>query len=215
MDMLNLSSPEARTRVKARINQRYREVQSTLNLARTRRSLGTMATVSGQATVTASGVAKIFGLYDGAVRHQALEEVAVQTMLQREAQLEEDGTPREYAIQTHINDVVVVRFYPRPNAVLTLDTDVLAAGTNMTDDEDEPSLPVDFHDVLVRGPLADELRKMGKFKEAETEEDLFQRRLADLRYFLVKSAVLREQSRDAIVTTLPTRRTWPYGNVGL
>jgi hypothetical protein len=212
MNALNLQSTEARTRIKARINQRYRQVQSTLNLERTRRSGGTVATVSGTATAIVSGTAKILGLYDGDVRHQVLEEVTRAAILQQEAASAEVGVPRMWAVDQHIADVVVARFFPTPNAVYTLDMDRLAAGTELTADDDEPTTPVDFHDVFVDGVMADEYLKLENEAAARRFEARFERRLAELRYFLVKSAYLKGSVRGGAQTTLPGTVTWPFTN---
>lgn len=213
MDRLNLTSVEARTRIKAALNLRYREVQSTLNLARTRRGLVTVSTVSGQATVTQSGVAKILGLYDGDVRHAVLEEIALPTLFQLSAVDDTVGTPVRYAIDQHLADVVVLRFYPRPNAAIALDGDALLAGTDMADDDDEPTIPVDFHDILMQGVLADEYMKVEKTRPAGLAcEAKFEKRLGELRYFLVKSSYLTTRQQDIGAISVG-RRAWPYPNM--
>lgn len=193
MTPLNLTSSEARARVKVWLNLRYREVQSSLNLARTRRGSTTISTVSGQDTVVVSGVAKLFGLYDDEVLHAPLVEEGLDEILTRQTSATVVAPPRLYAIDQHVNDDVVVRLYPTPDATRELLGDALLAGTDMEDDDDEPTIPVDFHDVLVHGAMADEYTKMDKARSAAMKEAKFEKRLGELRLFLAKTAK-RDQS---------------------
>ncbi len=212
MTSLNLQSDEARTRIKAHINLRYRQVQSGLNLARTRRGGGTVVTVSGAPTAIVSGTAKIFGLYDDVVRHRVLDEPVLAEIKRLEAASDETGCPRAWAVETHVADEVVVRWFPTPDDVYTFDMDRLAAGTEMDDDEDEPTFPVDFHDILVTGAKADEYEKLDKMQAAARQEAKFEKRLAELRFFLIKSGYKRGAPHDESGFSVPGARRWPYGN---
>ena len=53
-----------------------------------------------------------------------------------------------------------------------------------------PAFAEDFHDILVFGAVADELRKMEKQQLADRAESDFAQRLSDLRMFIAKSAYL-------------------------
>jgi len=213
LSKLNLTSPEARTRVKAHLNQRLRQVQSTLNLAKTRRGSPTWTTVSGNPLLTVSGVAKLFGLYDDEVLHRPLNESSLEQLLTQAALSDTSSPPTHYAIAKHQNDVLQLHFFPTPDAARDLTTDVLLAGTEMDDDTDEPQLPEDFVDVLTRGATADEYTKLDKPRAAAVEEAHFEKRLGELRYFLVKSAFLSTRQQDSSGGETTARR-WPYPNLG-
>lgn len=213
MTSLNLQSDEARTRIKTHINLRYRQVQSGLNLARTRRAGGTVVTVSGAPTAIVSGTAKIFGLYDDVVRHRVLDEGVIAEIKRLEAASDEVGCPRAWAVETHVADEVVVRFTPTPDAVYTFDLDRLAAGTDMDSDDDEPTFPVDFHDILAVGAKADEYEKQEKYTAAARAEAKFEKRLAELRFFLVKSGYKRGAPHDEGGIATPGARQWPYSRL--
>lgn len=215
LTLLNLSSDDARERVKAHLNQRYREVQSSVNLAATRRGSVNFVTTPGQAQVTASGIAKLFTLYDPTVHDRVLGETTLNQIRLEDPAGDITGVPERYAIVTHVNDTITLHLTPIPDAVYTLSADCLLAGTDMVDDDDEPALPTDFHDILVHGALSDEWAKMEKFRPAaDRAEAKFAERLSDLRYFLAKSAFLRRQQVDMHApTSLIGRRVWPYQNL--
>jgi len=111
------------------------------------------------------------------------------------------------------DDSVTLLLWPQPDGVAALQADVIANGTDMSADGDEPAFPADFHDALTRGALADGYIKIDKMPLAEREERKFELRVSELRYFLVKSAHLRRHQQDNIVGA-PGRRVWPYSNLG-
>lgn len=211
MDQLGLTSSDARRRVKSFLKQRYREVQSSVNVSRTRLGSVNFVTASGVSTVTASGVAKVFTVYDPT----NLKRPLVETTLPRLRELDTDssvtGYPTEYAIVSHVADAITLRLYPKPNAVLTLPADVLVSATELSADDDVPALPVDFHDILVRGAKADYLMTQEKAQRlADKEEKRFAERLADLRLFLRTSSTLHQAPYDRR-GILPTSHVYPYG----
>lgn len=197
MTRMNLTSPEQRKRVREALNDRYREVQSALGLARTRRGSKTFTTTSGSATVVASGISHLETLYDAAVLKRPLDEVSLQSIRERDASGAHLGTPLIYAVQSHTNDVLTLRLYPTPNATQALTADVLLTGTEMDESSDQPSFPSDFHDVLVRGALADEYMKIERARPlAVIEEAKFEKRLSELRLHLAKTARRSRQTTD-------------------
>ena len=82
MDRLNLTSTEARTRIKVHLNIRYRRVQTAINTARTRRAVHTWTTSSGQAVVSGSGIAKVFNLFGSGTGAALLPEVSFEQIRQ-------------------------------------------------------------------------------------------------------------------------------------
>lgn len=209
MGRLNLTSAEARARVKARLNERYRQIQASLHLAPTRYGTITFTTASGDETVTASGVAKIFNVYDPTTLKRPLDETTLLQIRERDAGAEWVGTPQQYAISEHIDDVIVLELRPIPTATASLKSDALLAGTDMSGDGDVPTIPVDFHDALEYGAVADELDKVEK-KLADKFEAKFEKRLRELRYFIAKSAYLSQRQTDHEGAVLAGYRMWPY-----
>jgi hypothetical protein len=203
MSRLNYSSADARDLVKEWLNQRYREVTSSTNLSRTRRGVATMTTVVGNRLVSASGIAKVMGVVDPLILRRPLLEVTVEQIRAFDAAEQVVGAPTHYAILRHQNDTVTLTLFPTPTSVSNLAVDALLAGTDMVVDSDEPSFPVDFHDVLIHGAMADALTKLEKEKLALKAEMKFEKRAAELRYFLMKSAYLSRTQRDGGDRTAP------------
>lgn len=215
MNRLNLTSTDARTRIKAELNLRYREVQSSVSLAKTRYGTITFTTTSGVSNVTQSGVAKLLTVFDPITLDQPLNEVSLDQLRWLDPSESVQGIPTDYAIVKHINDSLTLKLYPQPVATATLTADALLAGTDMTADGDVPTIPTDYHDILVHGALYDELMKMEKMRPlAEQEEAKFQRRLSDLRYFIAKSAYLSRRPVDRVGEVVGFgRQVWPYANL--
>lgn len=215
MNRLNLTSTDARTRIKAELNDRYREVASGVNMARVRRTVLTIPTVSGNNNVTFT-CAKLLDLYDGVNLKRPLDEVTVDQIRQLDSGLTATGIPRMYAVLAHTNDSMTLLLWPKPVSVYNLNGDALATGTDMSADGDEPALPKDFQDILVHGAMADELFKMEKQRLAgEKEEKKFEKRLSELRYFLAKTAYLKRSPQDSYLALGLTPRMWPYGVIGV
>jgi hypothetical protein len=211
MERLNLTSTEARTRIKAELNDRYREVQSAVNLARTRRGVKSFNTVSGNANVTVSGVAKLLNVYDPVILKRPLDEATPDQIRVLDAAGVTSGPPRLYAVQVHSADEITLLLWPKPASVSGLKSDAILAGTDMSADADEPSFPEDYHDILVHGVLADEYAKIDKLRPAgDKEEAKFEKRLGELRYFIISSGYLNMVSNDRRVG-----RTHKLGVIGI
>ena len=214
MNRLNLTSTDARTRIKVELNLRYAEVQSSVNLDRTRRGTVNFVTASGQSLVTASGVAKVLAVFDPTILRSVLGEVTVNQIRIMDAPEAVVGTPYLYAINNHVNNVVTLRLFPQPTQVNTLVADALIEGTDMVEDSDEPAFPTDYHDILVLGVCSDELLKMDKAQPlAMKMEERFEKRLSELRYFLIKSAYLRLTQVDNYLQNGLGSKTWPWANL--
>lgn len=198
MTRLNLTSTSARARIKDEINDRYRMVQTSLGLARTRRGSKNFTTASGNSTTTvASGIAKVFTVYDPTNLKQILTETTLPAIRQRDPASAVKGFPREYAVKLHTNDAIVLQLFPQPQAAGTLVADCLLSGTDMSVDGDSPAFPTDFHDILVIGVMADELDHVEKTRPlADKFETRFEKRLAELRYFIAKSSYLVTKQSD-------------------
>jgi hypothetical protein len=215
MSRLNLTSSDARTRIKHELNTRYREVQTGVNLERTRRSEIAVTTVANNALVTVPACAKILSIFDPINLKRPLSEVSQNQLRQLDSTGTITGIPHTYAIEANLNDTVIVRFYPKPDAIYNLRGDAIVAGTEMVADGDSPSFPTDFHDILVRGVMSDELNKMEKQRPAaDKEEAKFEKRLSELRYFLIKSRYLALVTTDNYANLGLAAKVWPYTSLG-
>lgn len=205
---LNWTSSESDALVQDYLNERYRQVVSSVNMARVRFGTVTANTSIGVNTITFTSVAKPLSVYDTVTLKRELEETTTDDIRQRDAAAAATGTPTHYAVLTHTDDEVRLLLYPKPTAVQALSMDALLAGTDMSANADEPAFPVDFHDVLIYGAEADGRLKMEKPALYEKLDAKFEKRLSELRYFLIKSANLNQTPRDRWVTS-SSRFRWP------
>jgi hypothetical protein len=197
MARLGLTAESQRLRIRDAINDRLRQVTSTLNLGRTRRSTTTFVTVAGTATVSATGVSALETLYDPTTLKRPLTEVSLPWIRARDAASEVTGAPEHYAVQSHTSDILTLRLYPKPDAIYTLHADIMAVGTDLDSPDDTPGFPSDFHDLLVDGVLADEYNRVEKARPmAQAHEGKFEKRLGDLRLHIARTAWLSRQTTD-------------------
>lgn len=217
MDRLNLVSSDARTRIKTEVNLRYREVATAVNLDRARRGTVQFTTASGSSYAVASGsVAKVLSVYDPTILMNVLGESTVEQLINMDAATLVKGTPYLYAVNNVQNNLVRLRLFPQPQQENTLYADAILAGTDLVEDSDEPLLPVDFHDILVLGACADELLKMDKQRIAQQSmEQRFEKRLSELRYFIVKSAYLHTYQNDSYAKWGLDAKVWPWTNIAV
>jgi hypothetical protein len=183
----NLTSTDARTRVKEFINERYRRVRSSIGLGSTRWSTTTKALVAGTNEYVISSVAKIGTIYDP-TNKKTLREIPMASIRLMDPGLQQtSASPDFYAIESVGATSVTVFIWPTPTATQTLNLDVLALVTDLAADADVPAFPEDFHDILIFGTLADEYQHAEKVQLELKEELKFERRLSALRYYIAKS----------------------------
>ena len=99
------------------------------------------------------------------------------------------STPREYAVYAMGANTVTIYLDSLPDTAYALYASGLDDATTLSGAA-VPAFSESFHDVLILGAVADELRKMEKFQLARDAESDFERRLSDLRMFIAKSAYL-------------------------
>jgi len=214
MGRLNLTSSEARDRIKIEINTRIREMQTSVSLSATRRGTITFTTASGDSECTASGISKIETLYDQVFLDQVLGQVSVQQIRQWNANDQAVGPPTNYAILHHLQNSITILLYPQPTSTSPLLCDAVVQGVNLEDNDDEPVIPEDFQDAIVDGVMADELDKMEKTRPlADKYEAKFEKRLSDLRFFINKSGWLRRGQTDREGQSIGAGQVWPYANI--
>lgn len=192
MGRLNLTSADARTRIKEFLNERYRELQTSVGLGRVRRTTGTLNTVNGTPTYTPAGFIKIFQIAYPA-GNKILLEKSEDYIREVDPNLNKVGDPEYFVTQKFTATGVVIRIWPTPTSVMVLNVDGLASGTELSADGDVPAFPEDFHDILVYHALADELDKMEKPDLSSKMAKRAEKRTSELRYFLAKSAYLYRQ----------------------
>ena len=94
--------------------------------------------------------------------------------------------PQYWAPQNIGAATVTVQLDSIPSTAYILNADVEVNITDLSGSS-VPAFPQDFHDILVRGGLADELYKMEKYDLSAVQEEKFQNRLSELRLFIAKS----------------------------
>jgi hypothetical protein len=79
-----------------------------------------------------------------------------------------------------------LHMYPTSTAVLALTADVELRIEDMVNTGDEPIIPEDFHDVLVDGAIARDLRRRGKMQDYGAVEGARRKRVAELQVWCNK-----------------------------
>jgi hypothetical protein len=193
MDRLNLTSQDARDRIKDFINERNRNVCTSVNLGRVRRTTITSVTTSGVRTLVPSGIIKPLTITIPAQR-RVLDERTSDQLRNLDAGEDFTGIPELYAISKYALASFELELSPTPDGAYDLTIDGIARGVDLSDDADEPGFPEDFHDILVFGTLADEFDHIGDEQhivQAERQEKKFQKRLGELRLWIQKTIYLR------------------------
>ena len=205
---LNLTSPEALTRLGSYINQRYRRLTSSLGLTTSRRATATISTVIGTDSVTFAleKVDEVYILVAG--KRNLVYEFTYEEYRTCSTKNPKSGTPKQYAIKKIAPSSVTIALYPNPDAIITLNADGLAAASTLTD-TDTPNIPIDFQDALILGAMSDELFKMEKYDLAKDFSMQYEARVSDLRMFLAKSAFISYTEVENPGGLLPVpRKRW-------
>ena len=195
MARFNLTSTDARDRIKTFLNERYRRLQTSISLGKVRRSSMTFDTVNGTVEYSPTSVIKIFTISYPA-GNRVLEERTLDELRNMDPDRGDTGDPKLYAVTKYGATSVTIELYPKPTAVYTLRVDGLMTGTDMSNDNDVPAFPEDFHDALEFAAAADEAEKAERMEQSERFEQRYRERVSDLRYFLSKSAYLHHTNED-------------------
>lgn len=186
-DVLGLSAPEAKARINRELNVRYKQVTSAIGMTPTRREEVSKAATIGSRFLTFSGIEKIDVVYrlvdDRAI---TLNELTDDEM--RKANLR-DEPPTLFSLYNVAPSAVTIQLDCIPTTTFTLYAGGLADASSLSS-TDSPAFPESYHDILVLGVTADELRRKEKERAADRAEAKFESRLSDLRMFLAKSAYL-------------------------
>lgn len=195
MKRMNLSSSDAVTRIGEFVNERYRQATSSIGIEAVRLQTTIRVFAAGYAGLPEV----VFNDYDKINRIQWVDTSVSPSTFRTLKELTYDeltsmptnnGLPRAWAVKNlgaH-SVTVVLDAYPTTDA-MTLRVN---GYTRLQDasGSTEPVFPEDFHDLLIHGAMADELRKMEKPQLAQTAEGKYENRVSDLRMFIAKSAYL-------------------------
>ena len=192
MGRLNLTSAEARTRIKTFINERYRKLQTSVSMGRVRFGTGTFATAAGTFTYTPSSLVKPITLYYTA-GNRVLAQKSMDEVRLMDPDASQTGEPEAWVLQKFTATGCTIYVWPKPDAIYTIGYDGIVSGTEMSADGDVPVFPEDFHDQLEFAATADELMKMEKPVLADKMELKAENRMRELRYFMAKSSYLNLQ----------------------
>ncbi len=184
---LNRTSADAITRITLSINDHYREVLSGVGLQTSVRT--TVSANSGIGNRSVIFVAeKLYIVMDPAYTPpRVLDE---RTMDELENNQLGTEPPTAYAIQNMGANTVTIFLDCTPSSVFPLIADAQISVVDLIGNQ-VPNFAADFHDLLYRAGMMDELEHMEKYDFAEVQERRFLSRLSELRYFIAKSAYLR------------------------
>lgn len=190
MGRLNLTTTAARTRIKEYLNERLRRVATSTNVGRVRYGSVSTNTTDNAETITPTGVIKMRTV-SIPTQNRILDERTTDQIRTYDADRSHEGVPRYYAVQKINATTLQLLLWPKPDAAYAVVTEGMLTGTDLSSDSDVPGLPEDFHDLLIFGALADEYPHLEKTELALLNEQKFERRLSDLKYFISKSTYLR------------------------
>ncbi len=201
MDRLNLTSQDARDRVGKRLNDRYKQVTSAINLITSRRIDSTITVDptdpdSILPDLVVEGMEKIVRIK---YLTRTLECKSYDDVTRRDSST---GQTRAYAIKRMGAGEVTITLDRWPDASFFLKIEGYELADELADDA-EPAFPSDFHNVLIEGVMADELRKMEKPQLAQIADNKFTERLSALRMFIAV-----EGYNDLIPGKNQRRRYW-------
>ncbi len=186
LDRLNLSSDEARDRIKTFINDRLRELQTSCNLGRIRRGTVYFLTTPSGSTTALTSVVKVFTITPSGSTPPLVEKTP--NFFRRRTV--SYGQPALYAVPSFEYNGCTLEWSPVPDAAYPMQVEGLLPGTDLVEDDDVPAMPKDFTDALVFGCLADEYNHFDKADIAATWEAKYEKRKRDLRYFIQRSRYL-------------------------
>lgn len=181
---LDLTTADAIARVGLRVNRRYRRVTTSIGMVSTRRVSNAFAVTIGMRVQVITNVEKIFAIQNADISNSPpLREMLYEEMLMT---IPTTGAPRAWAVRRVGASTVTVVF-----------DSTFATATNLTIDGEEtastlsgsqiPAFPESFHDLLVFGAVADELRKKEKIALARDADLEYERILGELRLHIAIS----------------------------
>ncbi len=174
----NLTSTDAIARVGRQVNRRYRRLRTSIGLTDVARTIVAFSAtaLSRDQTITAEKVYSV--KLSGATK--PLEALSYAEMLEV---VPTTGAPTRWALKRQDTSTVVLQFDSTMDAGQDMFIECEQTGITLSG-SDEPEFNESFHDVLVFGALADELRKKEKINLARDAENEYERILGELRYHI-------------------------------
>lgn len=193
---LALTTTDAITRIGLRVNRRYRRITTSIGMVTTRRTTGSFTVVAATRTQTIPGEKVLSISVTGATEN--LDAVSYDEMLEK---VPSTGNPTCWAVKrTNAADVTVV-FNSTMDSGLDLVVQVEDVGSTLSGSQ-VPAFPESWHDILVFGALADELRKKEKIQLARDAEMEYERMLGELRLHIAANGWQdQQQGSRASATT--------------
>lgn len=181
---LNLTSAAAISRIGEEINERYREIMSSCGLSTIAIGTATAATAIGSRNVTFTAE-KLFTVYNANFTPPII--LAEKSFTELRQGLQGTDPARQFAFQLIGASTVTIYLNSPAATIYTLTAD---AEINIVDlsGAQVPAFSASYHDIIMRGVYADELYKMEKYSLSTEQEKKFEKRLAELKYFVNKSA---------------------------
>jgi hypothetical protein len=213
----NASSLDATTKARfaAAINRYYRRVASLPGLQHLRDTTTTFPSVAGQAEYQIGSVAKINRIWDTANRRYLEPMTMAQyRQLSPEAITDTQGTPMFWVWEGYSGSSTPkydLYLYPTPDGVLTYTADITSVLTALTADADVPILPVDFHDLLFLGALADEYRHLDDSR-LTVAQTAYREREAQFKYWMHESSAGSTAIRDGRALASQLGPQFPAGS---
>lgn len=190
-ERLNLTSQKALDRILRSLNIRYRQVASSVGMRDIVRTTLAVLTVPHDQSITFGGVEKVYRVFDTRLTpYQILDQITPDEMAHRVIGVD---PPRAWCVSNLSPATaltVQITLDVIPDTAFSMGAECDAYLSDLASDSDIPRIPSSFHDILIYGAMATELDKMEKYEFAKKQEAMFNIRLADLRYYIAKSAYL-------------------------
>lgn len=198
MERLNLTSDDARKRIGVFVNARYKRISTSIGMITSRRTNLSITVDPSDTTtypslpeITVVGLEKILrvqttGSGDAPQGILTLQEVTYEEATSRTPF---DKVPRKWAVKRMGPGQVIIVVDGTPTTPYPLTFEGYEIADTLADDI-EPNLPTDFHDILIEGAKADELKKMEKGDLAAEAKAEYEIRLGELRQFIAVSGWL-------------------------
>lgn len=210
MDRLNLSTDDARTRIKNFINERVRSLQTSCHLGNVRRGIVTVLTVADEATLELDGIVLPRTLTIPA-QNRVLTSKTIDSFRILDPGQTTRGVPAAYAISLMAPDNTVVELMPVPDGEYGIKVDGIMTGVELTDDADVPAFPEDFHDTIIFGVCADENTHWDKLDRFTYYENKFKERRNEARHFISRQIYLHRMQNGMSFDFSSNAWWWLYG----
>lgn len=177
-ERLNLTSTEAIARIGRRVNRRYRRICVRIGLVSFRRSSSSVTVTPATRDQTFTGEKVLSIKVSGATK--PLDSVSYAEMQEI---IPTTGNPTCWAVKRAGATSQVIQFDATMDSGLDLIVEVEDVGSTLSGSQ-VPAFPESWHDVLIFGTLADELRKKEKVALARDAEAEYERMLGELAYHI-------------------------------